>query len=874
MGLKLTQFRNLVIGVFAIAISLHFISISDIFHYPWTTQPKSAETSQIPQRNDITKRDIKQESQVKQQNGSLNVSTDQELINYLANYLDVIWTVKDDPHYNTEHILFLKNTGPKRISQTDWKIYFSQTSILNPNLKNINDSYPKNVAVGEDQNFILTLVSGSLYCIYPRNSFFIFFEAGRKIKFPLRATKLQRSRTNSFPNWYVVGSKSKPQIIESTKGENLNFVKPFGSQLTSKERYTINNNHTDLKGTHKYVVPSPEEIVVISNNTIMFKPEEWIIQKSDEFPDEVKYLADAIKVKVATTPSLNKVIKLIKGKPIFKNTKPAESDEAYELKIDTKSTQIQITATTGHGVFNGVQTLLSLADKRTGSGPILNSVTIKDRPRFKYRGVMLDVARNFHPKETVLKLLDLMAMYKLNKFHFHLSDDEGWRLEIPDIPELTQLGSKRCHDESETLCLMPSFGSRPNIDDQGPGFYNISDYREILKHANERHIQIIPEIDMPSHMRAALKSISLRASHKGTPRDQYKMTDKTDGNNYRSAQGYNDNIANPCRDGLYAFVDTVIRTVVEAHKDIQPLTLFHFGGDIIPKPALQGMKCKDNKTDLMQLFIQRFFQKKQFTNVSFGAWEDSFLKPDKTPYTIESMGNIAQENRSVYAFVYQEENTALFKLANSGYKVINSPDSLYHFDHPYNKDKDERGSKWATEFINTKMVFAFDPLQGKDGYGELKKPENIVGVQAHMWTALAQTTDQLEYMMFPRLIAFAERAWHHAASWHETNNVTDMEREWIEFINHLVYKEFPKLDKLNVHYRIPPPGAIIKGGKLHVNTYYPGMTIEYSVNNPGQTKQWYKVTDDETLSEPIILRTLSTDGKRHSKEIELDRSIW
>lgn len=123
------------------------------------------------------------------------------------------------------------------------------------------------------------------------------------------------------------------------------------------------------------------------------------------------------------------------------------------------------------------------------------------------------------------------------------------------------------------------------------------------------------------------------------------MTDKTDGNNYRSAQGYNDNIANPCRDGLYAFVDTVIRTVVEAHKDIQPLTLFHFGGDKLPKPALQGMKCKDNKTDLMQLFIQRFFQKKQFSNVSFGAWEDSFLKPDKTPYTIESMGNITQENR-------------------------------------------------------------------------------------------------------------------------------------------------------------------------------------------------------------------------------------
>ncbi|XP_052085034.1 chitobiase-like [Mytilus californianus] len=872
MDLKLRQFRNLVIAVFIIAMCIHFISISDVFHYHWSTHQNLAKTSQIPQKEDVTKRDIKQEPRVEQQN--VNVSTDQELINYLAKYLDVIWTVKDDAQYNTEHILFLKNIGLKRISQTDWKIYFSQMSILNPNLKNINDSYPKNVVVGEDKTFILTHVSGSLYCIYPRKEVFIFFEPGSKIKIPLTATKFQRSRTDSLPNWYVVGSKSKPKIIESTKGENLNFVKSFGSQLTSKERYKINNNHTDLKRTQKYVVPSPEEIAVMSNDTIMLKLEEWVIQKSDEFPDEVKYLADALKVKVATNASPDKVIKMVKGKPIFKNTQLGESDEAYELKIDGKSTDIQITATTGHGIFNGVQTLLSLADKTVESGPIVfNSVTIKDRPRFKYRGIMLDVSRNFHSKETVFKLLDLMAMYKLNKFHLHLSDDEGWRLEIPDIPELTQLGSKRCHDESETLCLMPSLGSGPYIQDQGPEFYNIIDYKEILKYANERHIQVIPEIDMPSHMRAALKSISLRASRKGTIRDQYKMTDKADSKNYRSLQGYNDNIANPCRDGLYDFVDKVIDTVVEAHKDIQPLTLFHFGGDKVPKPALQGMKCKENKIDLMHNFIQRLFQKKQFTNVSFGAWDDSFLKPDKTPYTVESLHNITKENRSVYAFVYQEENKAVFKLANSGYKVINSPASLHHFDHPYEKDTEERGSKWATEFINTKMVFAFNPLKGEDDYGELKKPENIVGIQAHVWTELVQTTDQLEYMMFPRLIAFAERAWHHA-SWHETNNVKEMERDWIEFLNYLVYKELPKLDKLNVHYRIPPPGAIIEDGKLHVNTYYPGLTVEYSVDSPGNEKQWYKVTGDETLSEQIILRTLSADGKRHSREIKLDRSIW
>lgn len=150
-------------------------------------------------------------------------------------------------------------------------------------------------------------------------------------------------------------------------------------------------------------------------------------------------------IRITTVGSTSKCIRLIKGKPQFSKDSDKDNHEAYELRIDASSNNIFITAPSGPGLFNGIQSLIHLAENEPNSQKLrVKSVTLKDRPRFHYRGLMLDLSRNFHKKTTLLKLIDVMAMYKLNKLHLHLSDDDGWRLEIPDIPELTEVNTVHC----------------------------------------------------------------------------------------------------------------------------------------------------------------------------------------------------------------------------------------------------------------------------------------------------------------------------------------------------------------------------------------------------------------------------------------------
>lgn len=802
--------------------------------------------------------------------------TPQEKINYIAQYLDVRWTVKENLHTYAKHMLVFKNTGTHTIKDKSWKIYFHHIRIVEPLLEIVDDRYQHNILLGQS-GLRISHVSGLLYYIFPDSVLFKPLKPSEELSIPIMSSHFQLSKTDTFPNWYVTGPNSSPQIIKSTEGEDLKFVSSFNhpnqwkrskedqhNPYTAKDRYNMSkHSFEDLGKTGEIIIPTPEEVHV-SKKSVVFDTSEWIIMSSVDFPSEVQFLADKLGMKIAQKTDNDKFIQFTKGSPTFHKNIRENNDEAYELRVDAEARKISITAPTNHGAFNGLQSLLNLVDESVHSNTrSLQDVHIKDRPRFTYRGYMVDLSRNFHGKETIMELLDVMAMYKLNKLHLHLSDDDGWRIQIPEIPELTKLGSNRCHDENETTCLMPSLGSGPHKTSLGSGYYTVKDYQEILEYANRRHIQIIPEIDMPSHMRAALKSITLRQRNHKAEGDLYKMTDREDGNNYRTAQGFNDNSANPCRQGLYNFIDVVLRTLVSIHKDIQPLTLFHFGGDEVPARAMQDMKCSVKRNDIKQYFIERIVGNTKFKELSYAAWEDGLLNKDKSPHSLESLGVKA---RDLYAFVWTETNKALFKVANAGYKVVNCRGAYLYFDHPYEPDPEERGLYWATRYVNTKMVFGFDPFKGKKGYGSLDKPENIVGMQAQLWTELIRTKEQFDYMTYPRLQAMAERAWHRA-EWETTGDKTEFERDWIKFANSLSYRELPKLDRMHVKYRLPPPGAIIKDGILHVASVFPGLPIEYSVNTGSQPLVWSRVKGGERITETIILRTLSPDGKRHSREV-------
>ncbi|XP_071140803.1 N,N'-diacetylchitobiase-like [Mytilus edulis] len=818
---------------------------------------------------------FKMKSSVAGTGDAIDYETPQGKIDYIAQYLDVRWTVKQNLHTYAKHVLVFKNTGTHTIEDKSWKIYFHHIRIVEPKIDMIDDRYQHNILLGQS-GLRVSHVSGLLYNIFPDEDLYKPLKPSEELSVPIMSSHFQLSKTDSFPNWYVTGPNLAPQIIKSTEGEELEFVSSFNhpdqwkrsqedehNPYTAKDRYNMSkHSFKDLAKTRKTIIPTPEEVRV-SEKFVVFDASEWVILSSVDFPSEVQFLADKLAMKIVQKTDKDKFIQFSKGSPTFHKHIQEQNDEAYELRVDAELQKISITSPTSHGAFNGLQSLLSLIDESVHSKEkSLHDIHIKDRPRFTYRGHMVDLSRNFHGKETIMELLDIMAMYKLNKLHLHLSDDDGWRLQIPQIPELTKLGSNRCHDEKETICLMPSLGSGPHKTSLGSGYYTVKDYQEILKYANRRHIQIIPEIDMPSHMRAALKSITLRQQNRKDEGDLYKMTDSEDGNNYRTAQGFNDNSANPCRQGLYNFIDVVLGTLVSIHKDIQPLTLFHLGGDEVPARAMRDMKCSVNRNDIKQYFIEKIVGNTKFNELSYAVWEDGLLK-NNTPYSLKSLG---VKERDLYAFVWTEHHKALFKVANAGYKVVNCRGAYLYFDHPYEPDPEERGLYWATRYINTKMVFGFDPFKGIEGYGSLDKPENIVGMQSQLWTELIRTKEQFDYMTYPRLQAMAERAWHRA-EWETTADQTEFERDWIKFANSLSYRELPKLDRMHVNYRLPPPGAIIKDGILHVASVFPGLPIEYSVNTGSLPLVWNRVNGGERITETISLRTLSPDGKRHSREV-------
>lgn len=187
----------------------------------------------------------------------------------------------------------------------------------------------------------------------------------------------------------------------------------------------------------------------------------------------------------------------------------AANDEYY--RMDTGNSLINISAPTSHGIFNGTQTLLSLL-KGQEKPFRLEAVSIRDYPDLPYRGQMLDIARNFTTADQLKKLIDAISSYKLNVLHFHFSDDEGWRLQIPGLEELTSVGARRGHTTDELECLYPGYDGNydPSAPTSGNGYYTREEFIDLLRYAAQRHVRVIPEIESPGHARAAIVSMKAR----------------------------------------------------------------------------------------------------------------------------------------------------------------------------------------------------------------------------------------------------------------------------------------------------------------------------------------------------------------------------
>ncbi|GAB4239810.1 MAG: family 20 glycosylhydrolase [Acidobacteriota bacterium] len=647
----------------------------------------------------------------------------------------------------------------------------------------------------------------------------------------------------------------------------------------------------------------------------------WTIHYAEALEFEAAYLAQALRPFLGEEPTLvpdsdggggpeRIVLRLEPGSGRAEN---------YRLAIDPE-TGIMIAGSDPAGVFYGIQSLRALVPveqwRRPNGAVELPAVTLDDGPRFPYRGLHLDVSRNFHSLEELRKLVELLAFYKLNRLHLHLSDDEGWRLEIPGLPELTQVGARRGHTEDESDRLVPSWGSGPFPDQSpGSGYYSRSDFIEFLRYATERHIQVIPEFDFPGHARAAIKSMEAREhrlQNEGQGQDaaRYRLRDPDDTSEYRSVQGWNDNVVDVCLDSTYAFLDQVFQEVKAMYAEAgAPLEVIHVGGDEVPagvwegSPACRALAEQGGPTDKVgrkNYFLKRVADLLRGRGLELAGWEEVALVGETHGPSEEKVPNPEFLPYRFRAYVWNsvwgwggEQNAYL--LANAGYPVVLCNASNVYFDMAYEKHPDETALYWAG-FTDTRTAWEFRPLNlylgaHHDIMGRPISPadyaqavrltpagkERILGIQGELWSEFLRTPERVEYMAFPKLLGLAERAWAPAPSWAAATGPAaegQQEEDWNRFANAVGRRELPRLDYLagGVAYRLPPPGAVVRDGKLYANVAFPGLVVRYTLDGTDPTPESPEYTGPVDL--PIAHRARTTEsGARAGETVEMARSL-
>jgi hexosaminidase len=565
--------------------------------------------------------------------------------------------------------------------------------------------------------------------------------------------------------------------------------------------------------------------------------------------------------------------------------------EAYRLTADDGSIQIQASDAAGASYA-----LRSLAQQVAYERGHLRPLALEDSPRLPFRGLHIDVARNFHSKAELLKVIEQMAAYKLNKLHLHLGDDEGWRLDVSALPELAQVGGFRCHDPSEARCLLPQLGAGP--EGKGPvnGYLSQADYVEILRAAKARQIEVIPSFDMPGHSRAAMRSMEARYRRlmgEGKPEeaDRYRLVEPGDTTKYRSVQNYDDNTLNVCTEATYRFIDTVIGEVAALHAAAgTPLKTYHIGADetagawsqspaCIALMNARGLKAKD----LGPMFIERVAKDLAAKGIGVAGWSDGLghADPKRMPAAVQS---------NIWGDLFSGGVSEAYDHANRGWRTVISIPNVTYFDSPYAPDPLERGYDWPSRNTDTFKVFEFMPenltanaslmtdLASKPRTvmdpSPLERGRRIEGLQAQLWSETVRSDALADYMLFPRLIALAERAWHRG-SWEpdykpgETYALGDgkvdaaaLLKDWRGFANRM-NAQLLYLDAAGVSYRLAPPGGRIAAGKLEANAEFPGLRIEYRQGKG----RWRRFTGPVAVSGRVELRTRTPDGSRASRSV-------
>jgi hexosaminidase len=557
------------------------------------------------------------------------------------------------------------------------------------------------------------------------------------------------------------------------------------------------------------LIPQPVSLVQ-GSGTLKLPFSLTIIADKNE---EVKRIATDLsrRLKTAANKVTVKEGKILLPKSIFLSLTNETSmpKEGYRLKITT--TGISLTATEPAGIFYGVQTLLQLFPKQIESPEIqkpvsewtLPIVTIEDHPRFGWRGLMLDVSRHFFTVAQVKDYIDQMVKYKFNLLHLHLTDDQGWRIEIKSLPKLTEVGAWRV-ERTGTFGTFPK--PQPGEKATYGGFYTHEDIKELVKYAAERYVNILPEIDVPGHSLAALASYPELSCTPGeyyvSPGDRFMVWPGGGQHFY----GLLDNTICPANEKAYEFLDKVFTEVAQ----LFPFPYIHMGGDETARnfweknEQIKALMQKENLKDLDE--VQSYFVKKVEKIINSKGkkmigW-DEILQGGLAP------------NAAVMSWRGMKGG---IEAAKMGHEVVMSPTDFAYIDYMQG-DASIEPPVYAT--LRLKKAYQFEPLP--DGVDA----KLIKGGQANLWTEQVYNMRHAQYMTWPRAFAIAEALWS-----------PKEKRNWNDFVPR-VERHFERFEQAQVKYAPSIYDPIVTITKkdtatvvVKLETEIEGMSIHYSFDN-------------------------------------------
>ncbi len=762
--------------------------------------------------------------------------------------IEVVYEIKKMNDWNFDVSLSILNSTNFDFDSV-WSFHWNQQSSI-VNIESIPENIKYEYVAGQSYNI---LSFGKNYDLKSNESISIDFNQSGIV-----------NRISDLPvGGFIVSNNEIIDVKFTYNWKNADGIEKLDAP-TSKDRYDLYSPGNVLdKSELEIIIPTPSEITLLDGESSL--------------KSEYKVFVDeSLNLDISTVKSLfaeNINIDIINSSDYDISVQYIDNllEESYLLSIDKN--KISIEASDKAGALYGLQSLKQLFLASSLESNMLKHMNISDSPRFSYRGMLLDISRNFYGPDKIKQILDYLSFFKINHLDFRLTDDEGWRLEIPGLEELTEVGSKRAYTKDEFESLIPMYGSGPDINSTGSGYLSRVDFIEILQYADHRNIKIIPQISYPSHMRSAIISMDFRYQKymelgNQEEAEKYLLSDPDDESEYYSAQGFNDNIACICRESAFTFYEKVIDEIYLMYKEAGiELNKFGVAADELPYGAWQKSPICDQFMEensiagdynaLYEIMQRRVYDKLSSYNATMTGWDDILLKLTEKNQSETKIKDFFQGD-DILLFVWKNDwgqgrQDMIYKYANLGYKTVMSNSSAFYFDMVDDKDLDNVGLSWSgyADYKDMWTVDVFDIFN--DSYGVEKNNiskeyiesseklnpsnrDNIIGIQSQIWSETIRNEDILDYMFMPNIIVFSQKAWSQDPEWMKISDKTKREftldYEWNKFTNTIGQRVLPIINNIygGLSYDLPKPGGIIKNDSLYANSVFPGLNIKYTLD--------------------------------------------